>query len=69
MTRSHDRTTRSHDKRDARGQGLLCAVAFVCYSTTLASLVALGYSLSALVLSAAGQQITAAYTTLGSVAR
>jgi hypothetical protein len=69
MTSSHDRTTRSDDKRDARGQGFLCAVAFVCYSTTIGSLVALGYSLSALALSAAGQQIAAVYTTLGSVAR
>jgi hypothetical protein len=61
--------THSHDKRDARGQGLLCAVAFVCYSTALASLVALGYSLSALALSAAGQQVAAAYAALGNVAR
>ena len=49
----------------AAEQRMLCSIALVCYSTTLASFIALGYSLSTLALSAVGQQIAALYSRLG----
>jgi hypothetical protein len=52
--------------RDTKTErGMLCGIIFICYSTALASLVAFGYSLFSLALSAAGQQIVALYTSTG----
>jgi hypothetical protein len=51
-------------EESAAEHGALCGLALVCYSTVLASLVVLGYSLTALALSAAGQQIAAGYSGL-----
>ncbi|HVF67586.1 MAG TPA: hypothetical protein VM914_07980 [Pyrinomonadaceae bacterium] len=51
-----------------RERRLLCFAAFACYSATLASLVAIGYSLTTLALGAVGQQVAAAYDALGGVA-
>lgn len=50
---------------EAAEQWMLCSIAFVCYSTILASLIALWHSLSALALSAAGEQIAALYSHWG----
>ena len=55
----------SLQKETADEQRMLCGIALVCYSTTLASLIALGYSLPLLALSAAGQQVAALYSRLG----
>ena len=61
--------SRTHEKGNAQERRLLCAFAFACYSTALASLAAIGYSLSALALSAAGQQVASVYAALGVAAR
>ena len=61
---------RHSSKRKAEPEHrLLCGITLVCYGATLTSLVALGYSLSLLALTAAGQQTTALYLTLGNAAR
>ena len=44
---------------------ILCVITLACYSTTLAAMCALGYSLLALALSAAVQQIAAIALTQG----
>ena len=59
----------SLDRRASTERLLLCGIAFACYTSALASLVALGYSLSVLAMSAAGQQAAAVYATFGVVAR
>lgn len=58
-----------HKKERTPGRRLLCGITLVCYGATLTSLAALGYSLSLLALTAAGQQATALYLTLGNAAR
>lgn len=55
----------SPNKETAAERRLLCSIAIVCYSATLASLTALAYSLSSLALSAATQQITVMYSGSG----
>lgn len=52
----------------ARERRALCLAALVCYSASLASLTALGYSLTTLALGAVGQQVAATYHALGGVA-
>ena len=47
---------------------LLCFAAFACYSATLASLVAIAYSVTTVALGAVGQQVAATYHALGGVA-
>jgi hypothetical protein len=61
--------SRTHENEKARERRALCAAAFVCYSSALAALAAMAYSLTALALSAAGQQVATLYTTLVVVAR
>lgn len=61
--------SRPHENEDARERRVFCAAAFTCYSAALVALAALAYSLTALALSVAGQQVSALYTTLGPVAR
>jgi hypothetical protein len=61
--------SRTHETDNARERRALCAAVFVCYSSALASLAAMAYSLTALALSAAGQQAATLSTTLGVIAR
>jgi hypothetical protein len=61
--------SRPHENENARERRVLCAAAFACYSSALASLAALAYSLTVLATSAAGQQVATLYTTLGVAAR
>ena len=58
----------SHKNETARERRMLCFAALVCYSASLASLTAMGYSLAMLALGAVGQQVAAAYQALGGVA-
>ena len=47
------------------GTRMLSAIALFCYAAALAALFALGYSLAALAINAAGQQIGASYSPHG----
>jgi hypothetical protein len=60
--------SRKHENDNARERRALCAAAFVCYSSALASLAALAYTLSVLALGAAGQ-LASVSTALGVAAR
>lgn len=57
----------SQDAKAARETRLLCCVAFVCYSATLTSLVAFGYSLAVLAMSAAAGRVESLYTAGGNL--
>lgn len=52
-------------KETAAERRMLCSIIFACYLSALASLVALGYSLSELALSALAQQLAALYSRAG----
>lgn len=55
----------SQDTKAARETRLLCGIAFVCYTATLTSLVAFGYSLAVLTLSAAANRVEALFVSGG----
>jgi hypothetical protein len=57
---------RDTNRRDSGGENrVLCAVALVCYLTALAALCGAGYSLTTLVLAAAGREVTTTYSRPG----
>ena len=56
---------RSPVQIETTGTRLLSAIALLCYSAALAALFALGYSLVALAINVAGQQIGTIYSPHG----
>lgn len=52
-------------RETAAERRVLCGITFVCYSSALASLVALAYSLSELALSTVAQQLAVLYSRAG----